>query len=283
MCRCYAEKDSRFQVYSQPNRGVSVARNQGLEHACGDYIVFIDSDDWVEPEFLRLLYESAEKGITPLCGMDVQCIDGRNIDCSIQDILYRTDSNIVDLFAGDVSRLFAGPVCKLYDRSIIEIYHIRFPVGISWGEDLIFNCTYYQYIDCIKGIPYCLYHVIGQEESLSVNAKYDFFLTDTNQKLWQSVSSFFLNRTVDNQFLYDYYIRLLLQQISGIRYVRDRLPLIKQYKRMNYLILSVDRGILKKYRFKNIWFLLVYYKLSVLVFMCYEISYFFKRICGKKS
>lgn len=271
VCRCYVEKDPRFHVYSQSNGGVSVARNRGLEHACGEYVVFIDSDDWVEPDFLRLLHESAERGITPLCGMDVQFTDGRHIDCSVQNILYRTDDNIVDLFSGDLSRIFAGPVCKLYDRSVIETNRIRFPVGISSGEDLIFNCTYFQYIDCIKGVPFLLYHVIAQEVSLSVSAKHDSFLTDTDQILYQNISRFFLSKGLDKQYVNDYYLYLIFQQITGIQYVRDRLPWIKRYKRMNYLIQSADRGILKKYRFKNIRFLLVYYRLSVLVFICYEV------------
>ena len=271
VCRCYVEKDPRFRVYSQSNGGVSVARNRGLEQAHGEYVVFIDSDDWVEPDFLRLLHESAEKDITPLCGMAVQFTDGRHIDCSVQNILYRTDNNIVDLFSGNLAKLFAGPVCKLYDRSIIETYRIRFPVGISWGEDLIFNCTYFQYVDCIKGVPFLLYHVIGQEVSLSVNAKYDSFLTDTNQILCQNVSRFFLSKGLDEQCVNDYYIFSLFQQITGVQYVRDRLPWIKRYKRMNYLIQSADRDILKKYRFKNIRFLLVYYRLSILVFICYEV------------
>lgn len=271
VCYSYVEKDSRFRVYSQPNGGVSVARNRGLEQAYGEYVAFIDSDDWVEPDFLRLLHESAEKGITPLCGMDVQCTDGRYIDCPIQNVLYRTDSNITDFFSGDLVSFFSGPVCKLYDRSIVETYRIRFPVGINWGEDLIFNCTYFQYVDCIKGVPFLMYHIIGQEVSLSVSAKYDSFLTDTNQILYQNVSRFFLSKGLDEQYVNDYYIYLLFHQITGVQYVHDRLPWIKRYKRMNYLIQSADRGILKKYRFKNIRFLLVYYRLSVLVFMCYEV------------
>ena len=116
-----------------------------------------------------------------------------------------------------------------------------------------------------------MYHIIGQEVSLSVSAKYDSFLTDTNQILYQNVSRFFLSKGLDEQYVNDYYIYLLFHQITGVQYVHDRLPWIKRYKRMNYLIQSADRGILKKYRFKNIRFLLVYYRLSVLVFICYEV------------
>lgn len=271
VCYSYVEKDSRFRVYSQPNGGVSVARNRGLEQACGEYIAFIDSDDWVDSDYLRLLYESVGKDIMPLCSMDVQCIDGYKINCSIQDILYRMDSNVVDLLTTDLFGLLCGPSCKLYNRSVIEIHNVRFLSGISWGEDLIFNCTYFQYIDCIKGVPFHLYHLIRQENSLSMNAKYNYFLTDINQRIWQSVSDLFLIKGIDCSFLNDYYINLLFQQITGVQYVRDQLPWVKRYKRMNYLIESADRGILKKYRFKNIRFLLVYYRLSVLVFICYEV------------
>lgn len=282
VCRRYAEKDSRFQVYSQPNGGVSVARNRGLERACGEYVVFIDSDDWVEHDFLQLLYESSRKGITSLCGMDVELNDGNHTNCSVQDILYRTDTNVVDLFSDDLFGAFAGPVCKLYDRSVIEAYCIRFPVNISWGEDLIFNCIYFQYIDCIKGVPFLLYHVVKQEVSLSVSAVYDSFLTDTNQKLWQSVSRFFDSKGLDKKYVNHYYIYLLFMQITGFKYVRDRLSWVERYKRMNYLIQSADRDVLKKYRFENIRFLLVYCRLSVLVFICYEMySFFFEH--AKKS
>lgn len=275
VCHRYLEKDSRFKVYSQQNSGVSAARNKGVELACGEYIVFIDSDDWVEPELLRLLYESTEKGTIPLCGMDIQCIDGDSINCSVQDILYRMNSNAIDLLTGNLFGLFAGPVCKLYDRNIIESYCIRFPLGISWGEDLIFNCNYFQHIDCIKGIPFLLYHVISQKESLTTNAKYDLFLTDVSQILWQSVSGFFLNKGLsDNTLLNDYYICQIFAQIKGVRYVRDRLSWIKRYRRMNYLVQSADRKILKKYRFKSIWILLTYYRLSTLVLVGYELYCF---------
>lgn len=86
VCRTYVDKDSRFQVYSQPNGGVSAARNLALEHAGGEYIAFIDSDDWVEPNYLQVLYESTAKSVMPLCGMDVQPINGHKYNCSVQNI-----------------------------------------------------------------------------------------------------------------------------------------------------------------------------------------------------
>lgn len=56
----YAQKDSRIVIYNQENSGLSVARNTGLEHASGEYIGFVDSDDWVDLDFYEKLYNSAQ-------------------------------------------------------------------------------------------------------------------------------------------------------------------------------------------------------------------------------
>ena len=57
ICDTYAQKDSRVRVYHQTNAGVSHARNTGLDHARGQYVVFVDSDDYVLPGYLHSLYE----------------------------------------------------------------------------------------------------------------------------------------------------------------------------------------------------------------------------------
>ena len=56
----YRDKDQRLEVISQKNQGVSAARNVGLEKAKGEYITFIDSDDWVEPQYLKFLVKAIE-------------------------------------------------------------------------------------------------------------------------------------------------------------------------------------------------------------------------------
>lgn len=282
VCHRYQETDSRFRVYSQPNGGASVARNRGLEFSKGEYVAFIDSDDWIDPDYLQLLYESARSGIMPLCGMHVQQGDGRSEYITIQDGLFLMDNNFAELLTEHLfNGLLGGPVCKLYDRNIIGTNHIRFLPGINWGEDLIFNYTYYQYIEGIKGVPYDLYHVIKEEESLSVKAKYDFFFTD-HLRLWNSVSRFLLVKGIDipalNLLMEKYYVILFLQQIAGILYVHDRLSRIQRYERMNCLIQSVDREKFKRYHLKDLKSFLVYHKLSVLIFILYEVKFFLKTI-----
>lgn len=60
LCDEYAERGIRIQVFHTENRGLSAARNLGLKKATGDYIAFLDSDDWIEGDFLQRMVETAE-------------------------------------------------------------------------------------------------------------------------------------------------------------------------------------------------------------------------------
>ncbi len=59
----YAQRDGRFQIITQPNTGPGVARNTGMDRATGEYLIFLDSDDWFEPDFLeRMVAKAKETG-----------------------------------------------------------------------------------------------------------------------------------------------------------------------------------------------------------------------------
>lgn len=70
MLRGYAEKDARITVIDQPNQGVAAARNVALDHACGEYILYVDADDWIEPNMLERLLELRDDADIVLCGND---------------------------------------------------------------------------------------------------------------------------------------------------------------------------------------------------------------------
>ena len=75
ICEAYAEKDPRFRVIHHPeNRGLSATRNTGIAQASADYLMFVDSDDWVHEDFCKLPYECAEQ-----TGADLVMFGYRNI------------------------------------------------------------------------------------------------------------------------------------------------------------------------------------------------------------
>lgn len=80
MCDMYAEKDTRIKVIHKKNGGLSEARNTGAEDACGNYIYFLDSDDWIEPYAMESLYSYAEKDKLELVLFDARVVDEDGCD-----------------------------------------------------------------------------------------------------------------------------------------------------------------------------------------------------------
>lgn len=66
----YAEKDKRIRIVNQPNRGVAVARNMALQDASGEYILYIDADDWIEPDMVQKMLTLAADADIVFCGHD---------------------------------------------------------------------------------------------------------------------------------------------------------------------------------------------------------------------
>ena len=157
LCDAYAGQDPRIRVIHQANGGVSRARNRGLDEAKGDFIVFVDADDLVRPQYLSDLMQaqqacSDETGITWILSdyqpfsetgpekrdfpapfvMDFRSGIGLNAE-NFRELIFRF-------------RLFP-PYCKLYRRDVIEEHHIRFREGMRSAEDFEFNTRYLAAVD----------------------------------------------------------------------------------------------------------------------------------------
>ena len=127
ICNDFAERDSRIVVVHQKNAGVSAARNNGLKNAKGDFITFVDSDDYVENDWLELLFKAiTEKNAeVAVCGIkldDKQKIVECNCEMKEQIILRLQECG-----------LLYSVVNKLYRR---EKLTAEFKNGLKFGEDL---------------------------------------------------------------------------------------------------------------------------------------------------
>ena len=79
----YASKDSRFVIINQENSGQSVARNKGLDIAKGEYIGFVDSDDWVDLNFFENLYSEAVKNNSDIAAASIRKVIYDKLDKSL--------------------------------------------------------------------------------------------------------------------------------------------------------------------------------------------------------
>jgi len=160
ICDEYAKRDARIRVLHKQNGGVSSARNCGLDHAAGDYVVFIDSDDSVEPDYLKDLVEAAEDSETFVIS-DYQPFrdDGPEERAFPEPFTADLDRGSPE----DFRRLMFGfrlfpPYCKLYRRQIIEENRIRFDTEMKSAEDFDFNMRYLAYVRQVRYISSVQYN-----------------------------------------------------------------------------------------------------------------------------
>lgn len=175
ICDEYAAKDDRIIVIHQENRGVSSARNAGLDIARGEYIGFVDSDDWIEPEMYNVMVRAAIDNITDvvLCGF--QYFDGK------KDIFnYGTEIPIAGMISlGQLmertlstnQKFYYGAVWNKLFRSEC-ISRIRFDIDLLLIEDWLFVLSVYQAdVRTAYVINEAFYHYTAeQNEGLSKTA-----------------------------------------------------------------------------------------------------------------
>ena len=132
ICDEYAERDGRFRVIHQENKGVSAARNAGLDAARGEWIGFVDSDDWVENNFIELLYLSACESGADIVGCDA--LDETEYDSIL------SKNNILlpnfDLVENLLRNKLHGGLC-LYFIKHERFKNISFVEGMNICEDLL--------------------------------------------------------------------------------------------------------------------------------------------------
>ena len=135
LCRELAGEDERIRVIDKPNGGVSSARNAGLDAAAGKYVMFCDSDDYVEPDWCSAMVANSDENDLILCG-----IAREDVPCGTERKPLLESAERKEIF--HYPMLMCSPVNKLFFRSVIEKGHLRFPEQLSLGEDFVFVLSY---------------------------------------------------------------------------------------------------------------------------------------------
>ena len=173
ICDKFALRDSRVVVVHKENGGVSSARNAGIQRSRGSYIVFIDSDDYVESDYLQQL-QSGKSDLT-ICGFVCKTSDGKFLYNIVQETEYFSCREKIDFPKLFLNNLLYSPYGKVFRKDIIDSHHLRFPQDISWGEDAMFIADYLKNVNTLTVLSYTGYIYVRYpgETSLATRVRAD--------------------------------------------------------------------------------------------------------------
>lgn len=174
ICRMYARLDSRMIVIDKENSGVSGTRNVAIERAQGEYLQFVDSDDFLDRNATRLMVESAQESRCDLliCHYCSVMPDGRTSVYGFlpPDVRMDKPQFARHLMEEPASFYYGVMWNKLYRRDIIMEHSIRCNEEFTWSEDMLFNLEYIRYAESFYAMRTPVYYYARQKKhSLSAS------------------------------------------------------------------------------------------------------------------
>lgn len=237
ICRAAARQDKRVYVIEKENEGVSVARNRGIEASHGKWITFVDSDDWLEPEFISEMLEQSEKEKPDILICDFytdykdkteksnffsftdHCFKKQEIHELLVSCLVHTE------MANKSCPTNVGvPWAKFYRKDFIEKNQLKFVRGLKRMQDTVFNLNAFL---CAKNIIYKslpLYHYTKNDNGVTTAYTPDF----------DRIAIMFINEVqkfIDKNNLLELQEPLyektfiLIMELMRLQYVSEKCPL----------------------------------------------------------
>ena len=159
LCDKFGKSDGRIRVFHKDNGGVSSARNLGIDNCHGEYITFIDSDDWVEQNYIEVLLEEILTDVNQLVFCKYDIFMNRCFKPGYLKIDGKFTKNTYDFIKTAHGRVW-GAICS---RKIIG--DLRFDENLAIGEDALFFAEVILKTSFVRIIPNILYHYIVREGS----------------------------------------------------------------------------------------------------------------------
>ena len=192
ICESFCQKDPRIVLVDKSNTGVSDTRNCGLSLAQGDYVQFVDSDDYIEPDFTEHLVTAAEahhadlvispywmvipanstrmaaamENLQENLGIEEKRPDDVREYGFLPEGIYDRDTFALRLMEKPASFFYSVLWNKLYRRDILVDNHLQFTSEVRWAEDLVFNLEYILYANVFVSIPKAGYHYVQNPQSI---------------------------------------------------------------------------------------------------------------------
>lgn len=284
ICQFYESRDTRVHVINKKNEGVSAARNTGILYAKGEYIQFVDSDDYLEADMCRSLLSAVEESGADMAICGFHHIYGERVVKKVPEtekVLNR------EAFAKEFLRLYEQgflnmPWNKLYKKDLISDY---FEEDLSLGEDLLFNLSYLENTGNIAVISKPLYFYIQERGKATLSSKKREDKLEIAECICKATESFYHNVLQQNgseEIIYSRMVSEFLCDIAESVFEKNMTrttfnEMVEKYKSHKYLNkinendmnLPTDLAILNQFFRKNnkimLWMLCHMRKLAVKV------------------
>lgn len=169
ICDNYSSQDSRIIVFNQDNSGASSARNVGIDNSKGEYICFVDADDFVGTEYLSCMLDLVDSQTDLVCqGMTCLKNGTESLIGFNEEEIFAIDQNC-SFFDKYILFRYCGSYCKLFTRNIIQNSNIRFCRKIICAEDFDFILNYLRCCKSIKVTSDANYYYEHHENSVSTH------------------------------------------------------------------------------------------------------------------
>ncbi|OON97917.1 MAG: hypothetical protein ATN32_05130 [Candidatus Epulonipiscium fishelsonii] len=211
ICKKYAKKDQRIRLINKSNGGVSSARNIGLDISTGNYIGFVDPDDWIDKDMYSIMYEKITEHNCDICLCDYYITDGTRkykIKNSLYKKIYKQDELISKIIIPMISPRYTIPydnkrispiLCTvLYNSKLLKQNNIKFNTNLVRGEDKIFNI---HAIINAKNLVYIskeLYYYFKRMNS----ATHKYYPNNVMKQYYKIIQAFYISNnlnTIDNR------------------------------------------------------------------------------------
>ena len=193
VCEAFRAKDERIVLVDKANSGVSDTRNLGLKLASGKYVQFVDSDDYIDPDFTEHLVTAAEQNNADLviapykmvipagATKPEQVLDKLQDELGVMTVarppevreygflpagVYTQDEFARHLMDKPASYFYGVLWNKLYRRDLLVDHQIQFTSEVRWAEDLVFNMQYLEYANVLVSIPEAGYYYVQNPQSI---------------------------------------------------------------------------------------------------------------------
>ena len=209
--------DQRIKIFEQNNKGISNVRNKGIGLAQGEYICFVDSDDYIEIDYLKELYEYMTNNNLDyvMCNYNKVINDNKYMmQPSFNGNTIITDKQLLinKIFYGNNKYNLSSNCMGLYKRNIIIDNNLKLDEDLYYGEDILFNYQYIQYINRFGYLNKALYNYTYNNESLSNNLTINKIELLIN-KIKNNINKY---NDIENKYIKSYYLNQFIIYLSNI-------------------------------------------------------------------